>query len=51
MQQKYLPVCAMTRTHLTLELTLGAVEKIQNGNRPWAIKDVEYVAEMIHLDP
>jgi hypothetical protein len=40
----------MARTHLTLELTLGDVEKIQDGNRPRAIKDVEYVAEMIHLD-
>jgi hypothetical protein len=47
MQQKYMPVGAMARTHLTL----GDVEKIQDGNRPWAIKDVEYVAEMIHLDP
>jgi hypothetical protein len=28
MQQKYLPVGAMARTHLTLELTLGDVEKI-----------------------
>jgi hypothetical protein len=51
MQQKYLPAGAMARTHLTLELTLGDVEKIQDGNRPWAVKDVEYVAEMIHLDP
>jgi hypothetical protein len=51
MQQKYPPVGAMARTHLTLELTLEDVEKIQDGNRTWAKKDVEYAAEMIHLDP
>jgi hypothetical protein len=51
MQQKYLPVGAMARTHLTLELTLGDQEKVQVNNFPWILKDVEYVAEMIQLDP
>jgi hypothetical protein len=41
----------MAGTHLTLELTLEDVEKIQDENRTWAKKYVEHVAEMIHLDP
>jgi hypothetical protein len=36
---------------MTLELTLGDHENIHDVNRPWAVKDVKYVAEMIHLDP
>jgi hypothetical protein len=51
MQHKYLPVSNMARTHLTLELTLGDVEKVKEKNFPWVLKNVEYVAEMIHLDP
>jgi hypothetical protein len=50
-QQKHLSIGAMARTSLTFEITLGDVEKIQDGNRPWAIKDVEHVAEIIHLHP
>jgi hypothetical protein len=34
MQQKYLPVGNMARTHLTLELTLGDVDKVQEKNFP-----------------
>jgi hypothetical protein len=41
----------MARTHLTLELTLGDVDKVQEKNFPWIIKNVELVAEMIHLNP
>jgi hypothetical protein len=44
MHQKYMPVGAMAITHLTLELTLEDVDKTHDGNRPWAVKDVEYVA-------
>jgi hypothetical protein len=51
MQQKYLPVGAMARTHLTLELTLGDQEKIHDASMAWAVKDMEYMAEIIHLDP
>jgi hypothetical protein len=51
MQQKYLPVGSMNRTHLTLELTLGDADKVQEKNFPWVIRNVEYVAEMIHLAP
>jgi hypothetical protein len=51
MQSKYLPVGNMARTHLTLELTLGDQEKVQHNNFQWVLKNVEYVAEMIHLAP
>jgi hypothetical protein len=51
MQQKYLQLGAVARTHLTLKLTLGDQEKVQRNNVPWSLKEVEYVAEMIHLDP
>jgi hypothetical protein len=47
MQQKYLPVGAMARTHLTLELTLGDQEKVHANNFQLILKNVEYVAEMI----
>jgi hypothetical protein len=50
-QQKYLPVGNMARTHLTLDLTLGDQEKVQQNNFPWVLRNVEYVAEMIHLSP
>jgi hypothetical protein len=46
-QQKYLPVGAMARTHLTLEHTLGVQERVHADNFQWIIKNVEYVAEMI----
>jgi hypothetical protein len=51
MHQKYLLVGAMATTYITLELTLGDQEKILDANRPWGVKDAEYLAEMIHLDP
>jgi hypothetical protein len=51
MQQEYLPVGNMARTHLTLELTLGDGEKVQENNFPWVLRNVEYLPEMIHLDP
>jgi hypothetical protein len=51
MQQKYLHVGAMARTYLTLELTLGDLEKVQEQNFAWVLKNVEYLAKMIHLDP
>ena len=51
LQQKYLPVGAMARTHLVLELTLGELNRVQFENVPWSLSDFEYVAEMIHLDP
>jgi hypothetical protein len=34
MQQKYLPVGDMAMTHLTLELTLGDEDKVQQNNYP-----------------
>jgi hypothetical protein len=36
---------------LTLELTLGDQEKVQADHFQWILKHVEYVVEMILLDP
>jgi hypothetical protein len=50
LQQKYLPVGTMARTHLVLELTLGELDRVQIENIPWSVSNFKYVAEMIHLD-
>jgi hypothetical protein len=44
----------MVRTHLTVELTIEYQDKLYAASpnpKSWAIMDVEYVCEMIHLDP